>query len=195
MKLEIALIRHGQTQGAAERLVGMTNEPLGEAGKRLILKKRESGTYPDAGIVFSSGLSRCYETAGIIYPNLPVVVLKDLRAIDYGDFEGRLMDELATDESFVKWADARGASACPNGEDSYAFQARSIAAFREIIDEIAWKGLTVGSIISHKMVIQEILQRYYVPRSNYTEWEIPHGGGYILCYDTIGSTAEILKRI
>lgn len=195
MELEIALIRHGQLQSGAKRLIGMTDEPLGAAGERLIRAKLEAGDYPESELVYSSGLLRCRETARIIYPDVPNVLLQELRAPNYGDFEGESVDKLAQDKSFTRWMNAKGVPACPNGEEPYAIQARSIAAFRQIIEEMALKGLERSSIISHKMVIQEILQRYYVPRSNYKEWEIPYGGGFILRYDTIDSSARILKKI
>lgn len=194
MKLEIALIRHGQIRPEA-RLTGVNDEPLGEDGKALIQAKSEAGEYPEAPIVFSSRLSRCLETAGIIYRNVPVVVLKELGAPDYGDFDGKAYSELGADKNFAAWSNSVVAAACPNGEEPYAMLSRSAAVFGRIVDEMAAKGLERVAVVTHRMIIQSILNRYIVPRSNYTDWEILPGCGYLLRYDTIDAAVEILNKI
>ena len=192
MKLHIAMVRHGQSDG--ERLIGMTDEPLSECGIRIIREKLDAGGYPPAQMVFSSGLSRCVCTAQMIYQAIPVIILKDLRALNFGDFEAVRYDDLHKDERFKNWADCIGVQAYPGGEEPYAMQGRSIAAFGYICNEMANKGIEQAAIITHKSVIQAILRRFHIPRTNYVDWDIPCGGGYLLQYDTVEASAEILTK-
>lgn len=195
MKLEVALIRHGQIRQARTRLVGVTNEPLGEEGAKLLREKSAAGVYPEASLVFSSRLSRCYETARVIYgEDIHVITLEKLDAPNYGDFDGREYSELATDESYIEWSKSVEAGAFPNGENPQAIFARSHSVFKNIMDEMASKGLGRVSVITHRVIIQSILKRYCVPRSNYEDWEIPYGGGYLIRYDTEDDAVEVLNK-
>ncbi len=145
--------------------------------------------------MFSSGLTRCLETARIIYPKLPAVVLKELFAPDLGLFEGKTVPELKETPAFQGWAASAELAVYPGGESPYAFYARALEAFRLISQEMLSKGLMRVAVVSHKAVFLSILQRYHVPRSNYVDWLIPCGGGYLLRYDTFLSNLEIISII
>ena len=191
MKIDIALLRHALERDEAG-FFGMTDVPLSKAGIELITRQKDK--YPQAALVFSSSLARCVETANIIYPSVPVVILKKLDAPCYGDFEGKTFADLKHDERFEKWVNAPDLQACPNGEEPFSIVARSAAAFKQICGETAGKGLRQIAVVTHKFIIQAILQRYYVPRG-YADWNVPTGGGYLLRYNTLTSTMKILDEI
>ena len=191
MEIEVTLLRHA-LEREVEGFFGMTDTPLSKAGIELITRQKEQ--YPQAALVFSSSLARCVHTAGIIYPSVPVVILKKLDAPDYGDFEGKTFEALQHDEQFLKWVNTSGLRACPNGEEPFSIIARSTAAFKQLCDESAGKGLRQIAVVTHKFIIQAILQRYYVPRK-YEDWHIPAGGGYLLRYHTLTSAAKVLDKI
>jgi alpha-ribazole phosphatase len=193
MKLEFALIRHGRDSGG--RLSGTEDKPMKAEHLRFVQEKVAQGGYPEVELVFSSGLGRCLETARIIYPKLPAVVLKELLAPDIGLFEAKTVTELKGERAFEDWAASEEAREYPGGESPYAVSARSVEAFRLISQEMLAKGLLRVAVISHKNVILAILQRFYVPRNNYVDWHIPYGGGYLLCYDTFLSHVEIISEI
>lgn len=195
MELKIALIRHGRINNGSDRLVGMTDEPLGSEGAGLTLQKRKSGAYPRVDLVYSSPLSRCIETSRIIYPGGIVAVEKDLRAQDYGIFDGKAYQELENDESFSQWKAAKNPQACTGGESPYMVSARSVAAFHRICEKMASNGLENVSIITHRLVIEAILQRYCVPRIGYLDIEFPHAGGVVLEFDSMKETAKIQRKI
>jgi alpha-ribazole phosphatase len=193
MKLEFALIRHGRDSG--DRLSGIADKPMNARDRRFVREKVKNGDYPKVELVFSSGLIRCIETARIIYPKLPAVVLKELLAPDMGFFDGKTVAALKKSEAFTEWAASAEAKEYPDGESPYAVSARAVEAFRLISQEMLSKGLMRVAVITHKHVILAILQRFYVPRNNYVDWHIPYGGGYLLRYDTFLSHVEIISKI
>ena len=190
MEIEVALIRHALERDEAG-FFGVTDTPLTKASINRITLQREK--YPHAALVFSSSLTRCVETAKIIYPSVPVVILKKLCAPGYGDFEGMSFEALKENGLFEKWASSPDLAACPNGEEPFSVIARSTAAFKQLCDESAGKGLRQIAVVTHQFIIQAILQRYYVPRK-YENWHVPAGGGYLLRYHTLAMAAKILDK-
>lgn len=194
MKLKIALIRHGETKAAAEKLLGATDDPLSENGKRIIREKCEKNAYPPTKHVYSSEVICCRETANLIY-STPTVILKGLNAPDYGDFDGRALPELLQYEAFAKWVNSQAFDAFPNGETLYEASTRAKNALCEIGAEMMRRKTEGCAIISHKMIILAILLRYCIPRSSYADWELSYGGGYLIEYDPIGATAKVIDKI
>lgn len=194
MKVRIALIRHGETENAAGRLIGATNDPLSENGKNLIREKCAAKAYPIAKHVYSDELLCCRETANLIYQS-PVVMLKELNAPDYGDFDGQALTELFQDVSFADWMKTKTLGAFPNGGILYDANAKAWSVIRKICAVMEKKNEEQCAVISHKMIILAILRRYCVPRSSYADWEIPFGGGYLIEYDTIELTASLIGKI
>lgn len=193
MTLAVALIRHGQVHPDDEpRLIGTVDGPIGDDGARMIAGKRAAGKYPDADIVYTSGLRRCVETAKLIYFSRNTIFTENgFRAPDYGDFDGRNFSELANDEAFIKWQASAAMTACPNGEEPGHFSLRVLAAFQKVCGYAASEGFLSIAVVSHRTVICEILRRYYAPRSKYVDWEVPPGSGYLLRYDTETLTVQI----
>lgn len=191
MKINIALIRHG-FQREESGFFGKTDIDLTKGDIKLIVGKKDK--YPKATLVFSSSLKRCVDTARIIYPDIPVVLLKELNAPDYGDFEGKLFGDLKDNLQFEKWLNIPTLQAFPGGEEPFHMIARSTAAFKKLCDEAAGKGLDNIAVITHKIVIQAILQRYCVPRI-YTDRQPTAGGGYLLSCDALTSAVAILEEI
>ena len=100
--MRIYLIRHGTTSwNAAHRIQGSTDIDLDDLGKRLASETgrrfREEGVFFDH--VYSSPLKRAYETALLISPDTVPVTSELLRELDFGDFEGRISEEMSNDPS------------------------------------------------------------------------------------------------
>ena len=117
-KIELYLIRHGKTQGNKEhRFIGVgTDSPLCTEGVDMLNEKRCQNEYPKVDMCFSSPMKRCLETASVIYPEHEVIVIDELREIDFGDFEGHNHEELDGDPKYQEWIDSGGKLAFPNGE-------------------------------------------------------------------------------
>ena len=192
MNVTISLIRSGSTSSEEKgRFLGMRDEDISARGEELVRKKDSAAAYPPVNLVFSSALIRCRETARIIYPNIPAIIVKDLCAFDYGEFEGKLYSEILSDKRFQEWARLEMLTALPGGENPHSFAARCVGAFREIVREMESKQKTNAAIITHKSVIKTILQRFCIPRSIYRPWRVEWGDCYTMDFDTDTNVAII----
>lgn len=196
MRLVLTLIRSGKTRSGEEgRRLGTNEEPLLDSERIRIQERRDRGVYPEATLVYVSPQLRCRETSMLIYPHTPMVVTNHLQAFDSGEFTGKTHNEIRQDKRFSAWAESALVMDCPQGESLHRLTARSIQAFRAIVEEMSSKGIESAAIISHNLVIGALMQRYSIPRSAYRSWEAPYGGGYIIEYETGLSTAKLRANI
>ncbi|MGP9652402.1 histidine phosphatase family protein [Glutamicibacter sp. AOP38-B1-38] len=165
----VLLVRHGRTTANATGLLagrasgvnldqtGMDQAAL--AGERL-------AQVPLAGVV-SSPLERCQQTARYILdrqagaPYAPTDL--DLTECDYGQWQGRTLSELATEDLWPVVQSQPSAVTFPGGESMALMQARSVAAIRrhdaafeaEHGPEAVWVAVSHGDII--KSVLADAL--------------------------------------
>lgn len=178
--IKIILIRHSKTQGNLEgRYIGTTDEHLCKEGIDILKAK----SYPKVQAVYCSPMLRCMETAKIIYEDLRCTVNRDLRECAFGDFENKNYEELKSNDYYQKWIDSNGTLPFPNGEDTYTFRSRSVAAFDEIVDDIIKKKIDTSAIIVHGGTIMSILDKYSYPHESFYNWQAKNGCGYSLEID------------
>ncbi len=194
MKLNITLIRNGMTNsGKQGKLIGQYDEMLLEEGAWEIERKAASGLYPAAELVYTSKQLCCRETAGLIYPNVPVVVLNGLENVNLGLYTGKYYHEIAEDKLFNQWVNDRALGPFPGGESPHQATARGLQAFFKISEEMLHKGIGAVSIVTHRIIISSILQRFHIPRSTYADWSVGYGGGYTMQYDNRIMSACVIK--
>lgn len=191
MKLKIALIRHGKPERTTEELFDNTDSPLSDSGKSLIREKCEAEAYPMFRYVYSCKLFCCRETANLIY-QLPAVILKELG--DVGS-DGQALQELLKGNESSKWEYSQKNRTSLSVEALYDANVKAGNMIRKVGAEMERRGAEQCAIISNKMIILAILRRYCIPRSNYEDWEISFGGGYLVEYDTVEETANLLNKI
>jgi len=172
------LIRHGQTRGNLEhRYIGCrTDEPLCAQGIGRLHEK----DYPKAKRVFVSPMKRCIETAEIIYPDVPMVVVDDFRECDFGVFENKTYAELNGRADYQVWIDSNGEMPFPGGESRAEFAARCIKAFGELVGRNMQDDC---AIIAHGGTIMAIMEKYAQPKGDYYDFQVKNGSGYVLCDD------------
>lgn len=100
--MELYIIRHGQTMWNKERkLQGSTDIMLNEEGIRLARLTGEGlkNVYFDK--IYSSPLTRAYDTACYIRGdrNIPIVKDERIRELCFGNLEGKNLDEMAADKN------------------------------------------------------------------------------------------------
>ncbi len=136
----LAFIRHGETQANAQRrYLGKTDESLSERGKQLLLLScQKQHVYPQADCLFCSPMKRCLETARILYPMLPPVVIPEWDEMDFGRFEYKNYEELKDDSAYRRWMDSGGTTAFPGGESREAFVKRCKDGFQRMCG-ILWQ--------------------------------------------------------
>ena len=91
----VYLIRHGMTdEGGEGRYIGHTDVPLSEEGRQQLIRLKDELVYPPVSAVFTSPLSRCTETAAILYPENKAIAIDGLIEYDFGEFENKTAEEL-----------------------------------------------------------------------------------------------------
>ncbi len=180
----INLIRHGMTDEMIEgKYIGHTDAKLSEDGITQLNQLKEIYKYPDSPIVFSSSLTRCTDTARLLFPDAKILAVNDLIEYNFGEFEGKTADELHVEEPlFDRWL--RGEDiAPPFGETNAEFSARVCGAFSKICDAQIEAGYDEITIVTHGGIIMTIMAAFAIPEAALTDWVTPTGCGYSLRLD------------
>ncbi len=207
------IIRHGYSMGNKEkRFSGQMDLPLDAVGHAQAISTADyivNNFQVDS--IYSSDLSRAYETVKPIADALGVTVVKrkDLREVDVGEWEGKLIEEVENEypESFALYKKSAGL-ACFDGGESYAdAMHRGRAAFEQIAAENEGKTIVVGT---HGGIIRTLRAAWdnvpldkikdipHVPNSSITVAEYNNGSikwreiGYIE-HLTDKTTEEVFK--
>lgn len=136
--LRIFLIRHGETEwNRQNRLQGHTDVKLSPEGILQAKLLAEHTPFKHVDEIYSSDLSRAFDTAGIIAErfNLTVKLMPELREMNYGDWEGRFISELVAEspKDFGKFFTDPERCHPPHGETFLECQARVMIGIRDII--------------------------------------------------------------
>lgn len=189
--MKITFIRHLKTKGNLEkRYIGITDEPICEEGKRDILTN-----YPKANIIFSSPKLRCVQTAKLIDDKAKIIVIEDLREIDFGDFENKTYEDLKDNSDYIDFINSNGTAKIPNGEDTDDFKKRCCDGFLQAID-ILEKSLEDNAIIvCHGGTIMAICEKYDVQNKGFYGYMIKNGQGYETKFDAQSKRLSIIKEL
>ena len=199
MKLEVLLLRHGQTQGNLEkRYIGKTDEPLLMEDMERIQKvsslqkrlKQENLVRPQK--LFVSPMLRCRQTAELLFPGQEQVVIDKLREMDFGRFEAKNYMELSADPAYQAWIDSGGKLPFPEGEDRECFIRRTMDGFLQMTEQ-AWQE-NCGQIaaVVHGGSIMAILSG--LMQDDYYAYQVPNLAGYAFCYEGAGKI-QAVRRI
>ncbi len=165
----VILVRHGRTTANASgtlagRLPGVRLDDVGteqarRTGERLAV-------VPLAAIV-SSPLERCKQTAKALLdardrradPTLRISSEKGISECDYGEWQGRLLKDLAKEPLWKVVQSQPSAAAFPGGESMQTMQSRSVAAVRrhDAAIEAEHGPGAVWVAVSHGDIIKSVL--------------------------------------
>ncbi len=177
----IHLIRHGLTAGAAEgRYIGHTDEPLSLEGEAQLKQMKTEFVYPLVKVVASSPLSRCLQSAKILYPDNEPAVMTGFSECDFGEFEGLTAEELKGYAEFGEWLKGGEEAAPLNGESNRDFQRRVCTEFLRLTEGLLKTGTETAAVITHGGVIMTLLAAFGIPELPMHEWLTPCGCGYTL---------------
>ncbi len=174
--LKLILIRHFSTYGnQLKRYIGITDEEL----LAKAVPDLYQVTYPEVEAVFVSPLTRCRQTAGLIYPKITPVVCEDFKECNFGEFENKNYLELSDHEKYQEWINSGGKMAFPGGEDIQEFKKRCILEFQKVINHSLKEGYQIVALVVHGGTIMSILEEYADTRQEYYYWHVENGEGYI----------------
>ena len=153
----VILVRHGQSQANADGvLAGRLESPLTAIGRDQALDVgRRLADLPLARAVVSPVL-RTRQTADLALHarDVPIVVDDGVSEVDYGDWTGKGLADLATEPLWAQVQRHPAGVTFPNGESMAAMSARAVAAVRGHAAEVQDAALLV---ISHGDLIKAIL--------------------------------------
>lgn len=161
----VILVRHGRTTANAAgllagRAAGVTLDQLGR--EQAALTGDRLAAVPVVGVV-SSPLERCQQTAQLILDRqagTPYAPLEpDLTECDYGQWQGRTLSDLATEDLWSAVQSQPSSVIFPGGESMAAMQARAVAAIRrhDAAFEAEYGPGAVWVAVSHGDVIKSIV--------------------------------------
>ncbi|ONI63993.1 histidine phosphatase [Leifsonia sp. ALI-44-B] len=161
----VLLVRHGRTTANAAgilagRAAGVGLDQIGR--DQAALTGERLAAVPLVAVV-ASPLERCQQTAEYILdhqagtPHTSVDL--DLTECDYGQWQGRTLSELATEDLWSVVQSQPSAVIFPGGESMAAMQARSVAAIRrhDAAVEAEHGPEAVWAAVSHGDIIKSIL--------------------------------------
>ena len=197
----IHLIRHGVTKDNIEGVYcGITDTPLCDDGKEQLKQMKEEYSYPGGQFLFTSPLTRCKETAEILYPDLKPIVIDGLTEYNFGEFEGKTAEELhKKDKGFERWLKGEPGVRPPFGESNEDFASRVCSSFVKIVDGVIKTGTEDLIIVTHGGVISTILSNFGLPEASVSDWMTPPGCGYTIRVSHFlwmqGHKFEVIKEI
>ncbi len=194
------LIRHGITQGNLDgKYIGQTDLALCPEGKRVIESLCTDEIYPEVQKVYSSPLSRCLETAEIIYPDQKLMIIDEICEMNFGEFEGKTADQLQDLREYTDWIRGGMDAAPPNGEKYSEFSLRCIEGLDLIFRDMMRAEITSAACVTHAGVITNLLCGYGLPKGRPADYMCAPGEGFEIVLTTFlwqkGPTFEIAGRI
>ena len=145
----LILVRHGESAANGKGcFAGQLDIPLSERGREQAVRTADyiAKTY-SVDKIYSSDLSRAYDTAKPIAKAFGLEIIKDknLREICSGDWQGLSFDELQEKyaDSYGVWLKDIGNAVCPNGETVKILSKRVFQAIERIAVENEGKTIVI----------------------------------------------------
>ena len=119
--LKIHLIRHGATDAnyMGQYIGCRTDLPLSPEGLNELRLLKDDIEYPQIERLYSSPMLRCRQTGAVLYPELDIITVDDLREYDFGSFEGKTAAELEGNPDFIPWTSGRLSAPVAQSHCSY----------------------------------------------------------------------------
>lgn len=196
--MQLIWIRHGLCAGNLEkRYIGTTDEPLCEAGRRELLAKKEQGLYPEADWVIVSPKRRCLESAALLYPGLPHLVVPEFAECDFGRLEGKNYSELQEDAAYQAWIDSGGILPFPDGESMQDMKERCLRGMERLLQLMRQKRELPKTAVCvvHGGTIMAVLSALAEPRRDYYDWQTANGEGYVCEWDMESGNLRVIRRL
>jgi broad specificity phosphatase PhoE len=175
MANKVYLIRHGLTEANLEsRLVGSTDLPLNEKGRRQAEAMRPMVKRINAGVVFCSPMTRTAQTAKIALDleNPEMEMDDDLREVDFGSWEMMTFEEAWNSDKrlALKWNRGDDDFQFPEGERLASFLGRVANVHTRIYEAEAETAL----VFTHGGIIGQLICRMLcIPANRHMIFRIP----------------------
>ncbi|MGO2241884.1 MAG: histidine phosphatase family protein [Halomonas sp.] len=165
LSVELVAVRHGITAWNLERRYqGQRDIPLlfpdAQAG---LITLREALAIESFDSIYSSDLHRCQQTlewSQAADTGAPVHLDARLRELDFGDYEGKVYDELKDLPHYRAWIDSVGELQIPGGESAAQLRVRLDAWLYDLAASARVQGQRKILAVTHGGVIRELRRRF-----------------------------------
>ncbi|MBE0403992.1 histidine phosphatase family protein [Halomonas citrativorans] len=165
VNVELVVVRHGITAWNVERRYqGQRDIPLlfpdAEEG---LLALREALASERFDAIYSSDLHRCQQTLEWIQaakPGVPLRLEPRLQELNFGDYEGKVYDELKDLPHYRAWVDSVGELQIPGGESAAQLRERLALWLADVAKDALAHGYQKILVVTHGGVIRELRRRF-----------------------------------
>ena len=172
-RVTVHLIRHEKTHANLERkYIGWTDEP--------IVKPVQAELPVQPSEVHGSDLMRCRQTSACYFPQANYIEHKQLRELNFGDFEMCTYEQLQHNELYRAWIDEPLNVTPPNGEAFNEFERRVNDAFQSIVTQEQ-----DYTFVVHGGVIRVLLALYGIESLSFQQTLANHRTLYTLTWDSM----------
>ena len=157
---QIVFVRHASCApvgvSIAGRQPGVRLDATGRVQAQTLVDRLAGASF---NAIYTSPLERCVETAGPLAAanELTVATMEDLNEIDFGEWTGQSLDDLASVPEWQRFNAWRSLTRVPGGETMAEAQARGVRAI-ELLREQHPDGRV--AVVSHADMIRCILVFY-----------------------------------
>lgn len=161
--MNIILIRHGETPLNRARILQSPDTPLSDLGAQQARAMGERLKHEPISAILSSDMARAAQTAQALSEatGIPVAHNTLLHERSFGDLRGQRFADLGFDPMAPDYAP-------PNGESWEVFHHRVAQAFELVIETAATQEKTLA-VVSHGLVIREMVRRHLTSNVNVPE--------------------------
>ena len=186
----IHFIRHAICQANEEgRYCGITESEISPRGRRELIAKAEKYVYPPADKVYVSPLKRCISTAAFLYPEGYARVVPELREMNFGDFEGKLLTEIKDLPEYKAFLKGGLDNPPPNGESLRSVVTRCCEGLDFIIRDMMANGYESAVAVTHGGIIMNMMSCFGLPKYSPNDYACDFGEGY-----TVLVTAQMWQQ-
>lgn len=161
--MNLFLLRHGESVWNKEqRIQGRKDPGLSESGKRQAREAASLLKKEGIEVIYSSGLKRCAQTAGIIakITGAKIVFRPGIEEIILGVWQGKTIEEVRNryPKIYKAWLKAPSKARIPGWEGISRFTRRVDRAFKKILSEDCAQSVCV---VTHWGVIAAFLSKTF----------------------------------
>ncbi len=186
----IHFIRHALCEANEEgRYVGITESPVSANGRRELSEKASRYVYPEVDKVYVSPLKRCIATAAFLYPEGYARVVPELREMNFGDFEGRLLTDIRDTPEYKAFMKGGLDNPPPNGESLRHVVQRCFEGLDFIVNDMMKNGYGSAAVVTHGGIIMNMMSCFGLPKYSPNDFACDFGEGY-----TVLVTAQMWQQ-
>lgn len=175
----VHLMRHEKTEA------NLSRKYLGWTDESIIPQQLYFKIPIVAKEVYGSDLKRCEETTQLFFPGASFLPHKNLRELNFGDFEMKTYEELKHSQIYRNWIEDPHQFTPPNGESFDEFIQRVMTCFQQIISQN--KEYT---FVVHGGVIRVLLSMFGPKEQSFQQIMVSHRTIYSLEWSDICDVKE-----